>query len=252
MVNEGQTASFTVAATGSGLSYQWQRQASGGGSWANVGTNSNSYTTPVTTAADNGAKFHCLVSNLGGSVTSNEATLTVNAVAPVITVHPSDRTVNEGQTATFTVTATGSGLSYQWQKKPSGGSWANVTTGTGGITASYTTAATIITDDNGAQFHCVVTNGVGSVNSSAATLTVTVSQPNYALSFDGTNDYVTFGKAVMVNGTMTNGPTFVSETGINPAPPGNRSLQFNGSTSICHFRTSPELRIVQFHNRGLV
>ena len=125
-VTEGQTANFSVTATGSGLTYQWQKQPSGG-SFVNIpGANGASYTTPATAFSDNGAKYHCVVTNGAGSVTSNDATLTVNVALPIITGHPSNQTVTEGQTATFTVIATGSGLSYQWQKQPSGGSFGNI------------------------------------------------------------------------------------------------------------------------------
>ena len=87
--------------------------------------------------------------------------------SPTITTHPSNDTVIEGQTATFTVAATGSGtLTYQWKKN--GG---NVVGGAGGTTASYTTPATTPVDD-GAQFNCVVTNTGGSTESNPATLTV--------------------------------------------------------------------------------
>ena len=48
-----------------------------------------------------------VVSNTAGSVTSNPATLTVNAavVAPTITTQPVNQTVTAGQTATFSVVA---------------------------------------------------------------------------------------------------------------------------------------------------
>jgi hypothetical protein len=105
-----------------------------------------------------------VVSNSGGSVTSNAAALTVSA-APSITSQPSNRTVVAGQTASFSVTATGTGpLSYQWKKNG---------TNIGGATSSnYTTPATA-TGDNGAQFSVAVSNSVGNVISNAATLTVT-------------------------------------------------------------------------------
>src|SRR6202040_1170751 len=114
-VTAGQTATFTVVATGtSPLSYQWQKNGA-----AIAGANATSYTTAPTTSADNGAQFTVVVSNTAGSVSSNAATLTVNpgAVAPTITTQPTSQTVTAGQTATFTVVATGtSPLSYQWQK----------------------------------------------------------------------------------------------------------------------------------------
>jgi len=107
-----------------------------------------------------------VVSNSAGSVTSNAATLTVSAtaVAPTITTQPANQTVTVGQTATFTVVATGTTpLGYQWQK--------NGTAIRGATSASYTTPATTSTD-NGAQFRVVVSNVAGNVTSNAATLTV--------------------------------------------------------------------------------
>ena len=73
-VTTGQTATFNVTAAGSAtLTYQWQRDGT------NItGATSASYTTPATTAADNGAVFTVMVSNSVGGVTSNPAILTVN------------------------------------------------------------------------------------------------------------------------------------------------------------------------------
>jgi hypothetical protein len=84
--------------------------------------------------------------------------------APTITTHLASSTVVAGQTATFSVTATGTApLSYQWRKNG-----ANIS---GATSASYTTPATA-TVDSGAQFTVVVTNSVGNITSSTATLTV--------------------------------------------------------------------------------
>jgi hypothetical protein len=100
-------------------------------------------------------------------VTSNAATLTVNAppAPPSITTQPANKSVVVGQTATFSVTATGTGtLAYQWKK---GG------TAIGGATSSsYTTPATT-SGDSGTQFTVTVTNSVGNTTSNTATLTVT-------------------------------------------------------------------------------
>ena len=89
----------------------------------------------------------------------------VSNTAPAITAQPASRTVNAGQTATFSVTATGTApLTYQWKKGT-----ANVGTNS----SSYTTPATVLAD-SGAQYSVVVSNSLGSVTSSVATLTVTV------------------------------------------------------------------------------
>jgi Abnormal spindle-like microcephaly-assoc'd, ASPM-SPD-2-Hydin/Immunoglobulin I-set domain len=158
-VNAGQTATFSVAATGTGtLSYQWKKNGT-----SISGAMAASYTTPSAVASDNGASFTVTVSGASGNVTSNAATLTVNG-PPSITMQPASRTVSAGQTATFSVTAAGTGtLAYQWKK---GG-----TAISGAILSSYTTPATTPAD-SGAQFTVTVTNSVGNITSNAATLTV--------------------------------------------------------------------------------
>src|ERR1039458_916619 len=77
----------------------------------------------------------------GVSTPGNAAIPPTTPTAPAIATQPTNQTVTGGQTATFSVSASGtSPLSYQWQK--------GTTAITGGTSASYTTAATT-TSDNG-------------------------------------------------------------------------------------------------------
>src|SRR5271155_983667 len=158
----GQTATFSVAASGTQpLSYQWQKNGT-----AISGAVSASYTTPATTSADNGSTFAAVITNTGGSTSSSPATLTVNPdpVAPSIVTQPSSQSVLAGQTATFSVAASGTQpLTYQWQEN---GAAIN-----GAVSANYPTGATT-SADNGASFVVVVTNSAGSISSAPATLTV--------------------------------------------------------------------------------
>jgi hypothetical protein len=159
----GQTATFSVVATGTPApTYQWRKNST------NIsGSTSTSYTTPATTSTDNGAKFDVVVSNSAGHVTSTAATLAVNAATtakPTITTQPLNKAVTVGQTATFTVAATGTPApSYQWQKDG-----ANIS---GATSATYVTPATVA-GDSGTKFDVVVSNSAGSITSNAATLTV--------------------------------------------------------------------------------
>ncbi len=166
-VATGQTATFSVTASGTApLSYQWQK-----GTTAISGANSVTYTTPAATSADSGSKFSVVVSNAAGSITSNAATLTVTAtaVAPAITQQPASVTVTAGQTATFSVIATGTDpLTYQWLQ--------GTTTITGATSASYTTPATT-TANSGTQYKVVVSNSAGNTTSNTATLTVNATPP---------------------------------------------------------------------------
>ena len=72
-VQEGSSATLTVVANGTApISYQWYRD-----SQAIPGANTASYTTPVLSAADNGATFYCLVTNAYSQLQSNIATIYV-------------------------------------------------------------------------------------------------------------------------------------------------------------------------------
>ncbi len=184
IVNVGQTATFTVAATGTApLAYQWKKNG------ANIsGATASSYTTPATTPADNGSAFQVVVSNTAGSTPSTAVTLTVNAApsAPTITTQPANETVTASQTATFTVAATGTApLTYQWKK--------NGTNISGAIGSSYTTPATT-SADNGSTFQVVVSNTAGSTPSTAVTLTVNAAPSAPTITTQPANETVTAGQ----------------------------------------------------------
>jgi hypothetical protein len=192
-VTAGQTATFSVMATGTApLNYQWLKNG------ANVsGATAASYTTPATIAGDSGAKFDVVVSNSAGSVISAMATLTVNAgpVTPTITAQPASQSVTLGQTATFSVTATGTApLTYQWQKNS-----ANIS---GAMAASYTTPATVA-GDSGAKFDVVVSNTAGSRTSAMATLTVNTVAVAPTITTQPANQTVTVGQTATFSVTAT-------------------------------------------------
>ena len=89
--------------------------------------------------------------------------------APTIGTQPASQTVTEGNTATFTITANGGNLSYQWQQSTDNGSrWTNIESATN---ATYTIETTTM-DMSGTQYRCVVKNTINEVTSEAATLTV--------------------------------------------------------------------------------
>lgn len=99
-VSAGQSASFTVAASGTAsLRYQWQRNG------ANIsGATSTTYTLQSTAAADTGATFRAVVNNDFGSATSNSATLTVltnSAPTGSISSPTAGTRYRGGQTFTF-------------------------------------------------------------------------------------------------------------------------------------------------------
>ena len=106
---------------------------------------------------------------LGLAACGGGGTAATAAAAPSITAQPASQAVLVGQTATFTVSATGTGpLAYQWQR--------NAAVITGATTSSYTTPATALAD-NGAAFVVVVSNAAGTTTSTSAMLSVTVTAP---------------------------------------------------------------------------
>jgi len=98
---------------------------------------------------------------------SGPATATITVTAPpIITGQPISQTVVAGTNASFFVAASGSApMSYQWRKNGANLSGAN---------ASTLSLLNVQTNDAG-NYQVVLTNIVGAVTSSVATLTVTVS-----------------------------------------------------------------------------
>ena len=214
----GGTSSFGVAATTSDndagdITYQWQVSITNGSTWSDVsegtGGTTTTYTTPTLTTAYDEYQYRCLLSCAGATTTpSNAATLQVETVTVVVSSQPSDATVDESQTATFTTlggvtmapvggnaasssfevdqfdTPSGGGggaegmsshtpgVTYQWEKSDDGGgSWSTL----GGATsASYTTGLTTYADDHNDQYRCII-SAVGAASpatTNAVTLTV--------------------------------------------------------------------------------
>lgn len=95
-------------------------------------------------------------------------------LGPTINAQPVNATVFLGSTATFSTTATTSGgaLTYQW-KVSTGGAFSNVTTGSGGTTASFTTGATNNSEaQNLYTYKCAVTDSNGTVDTNTVMLFV--------------------------------------------------------------------------------
>ena len=152
----GQTVTFTVAATGCGpLNYQWQRNGVD-----LIGQVTPTLTLTSVTASNNGT-YTCIVSGCRVR-TSDPATLQVIG-PPTISQQPQSRTVCVGQSVTFTVASNSPGtLTYQWLR--------NNLNINGATNPSYTIPSVQTSD--AAQYRCRVSNQCGNVLSAIATLTV--------------------------------------------------------------------------------
>jgi hypothetical protein len=213
-VAEGQTATFTVAASGSApMSYQWRK---GGANIA--GATSSTYTTPATVLADSGVAFSVVVSNAGGDATSNAATLTVNPLT-VASVSVNPASVTGGTNSTGIVTLSG--------PAPAAGTVVQ-------LTSSNTSAATVqgtVTVQSAATSATfpVNTSAVSSVASvtisasyqgSLKTATLTV---NPALSVQS----VTLSPSSVTGGANSTGTVVLT----GPAPAGGATVQLASSNT---------------------
>jgi hypothetical protein len=158
----GQNATFSVTASGTALlTYFWYYNTN-----TLLASGSNATLTVTNAQLTDAGKYSVTVTNLAGTTNSAYATLTVtnSTQPPFIVTQPASLNVVTGQTAIFTVTATGAlPLSYQWYYNTN----ATLAWGTN-ATLNITNAQTT---DAGA-YSVTVTNLYGATNSAFATLTV--------------------------------------------------------------------------------
>ena len=153
----GDTATFNVTATGTDLGYQWWE-----GTNVLAGqTNSSLELDNVT--ADEAGIYSVVASGAAGDPLTNSATLTVN-VPVTVSVPPADQTAVVGDNVTVSVTATGTGLSYQWLFNDS-------VVGTD----SSLTLNNVTTSQAG--LYTVIVSGACGSTTNSATLTVNALQP---------------------------------------------------------------------------
>lgn len=192
-IASGSTATLSVAASGtSPFNYQWY-QGTTGVTTTPVGTNSPNFTTPALTS---NTSYWVRVSNSCGEANSNTANITVGAsCAPSITTQPASQQITSGSTATLTVAATGSALTYAWFQGATG----NTTTPVGTNSPSFTTPALTSTT----SYWVRVSNNCGEANSNAATVTVTSACVAPAITSFPESASVQIGNGVSVNASVT-------------------------------------------------
>lgn len=218
----GATASFAVTATGTGLRYLWQANGT------NVPAGTNASLSLPNVQSNHGGNYLVVVTNTGGATTSAVATLTV-LQPPGISVQPQGQSLAAGGNVTLSVTATGSGpLAYQWRRNSSA-----VT----GATNNTLTLNPVSINDAG-DYSVVVTNRVGSVTSSTATLVVIqapaiVTQPQgrtVSAASNVTLSVTVSGSAPLVYQWWKNGAAIATATNsslaFSPAGPADAGAYF--------------------------
>ncbi len=215
----GSEVTWTVAASGTNLTYQWQRDGTNLVEGADnfTGTTSATLTNSAVGAEDNVGTtngYACVVSLGGYSAMSTVVSLTVNPL-PGITTDTTNQTACAGSEVTWTVAASGTNLTYQWQRDGT-----NLVEGVGNFTG--TTSASLTNSAVGAEDNVGTTNGYACVVSlgGCSAMSTVVSLVVYsALNITGQPQ----SQAVPAGGNAT---LSVTASGIGPL---SYQWQFNGT-----------------------
>jgi hypothetical protein len=162
----GTTATLTVAALGTNLTYHWLLNATN--ALTDGGAISGSATATLVISnvlGSNAGLYSVVVSNATAAVTSAPPAL-LTIIDPVITNQPASLTNVVGTSASFTVGVAGTAPTYQWSK---GNAMIS-----GATNATFTLVS--VTNTDAGSYSVVVSNVFGSVTSSNAVLTV-IQQP---------------------------------------------------------------------------
>jgi 6-phosphogluconolactonase (cycloisomerase 2 family) len=150
---------------------------------------------------------------------------TSGPTGPTISAQPADQSVVMGASASFSVTATGSGtLSYQWSR--------NGTAIPGATAATYATAATVLAD-SGATFSCTVSNGT-LPDATSAPATLTVNPPPGT--FDVSASTISHGEGVILTYDFPGTATLQEGTGAPvPVTSGETTVVYPSATTAYTF-----------------
>ncbi len=161
-ISSGSTATLTVAASGTNLTYQWFLGSTGDFSQPIAGATSAAFTTPSLTQT---GRYWVRISNDAGSINSGTVTVSIGA-PPTITTQPADVDTRHGEAAHLSVAVSGAApLSYQWYRGAAGDVSAPITDATGGGYFTPTHVGTV------ERYWVRVSNPFGSVDSRAAAVT---------------------------------------------------------------------------------
>ncbi len=245
-VCSGSSATFSVTATGAGLTYQWYRGATPLVNGGNIsGALSSTLVISSAQLSDVAADYYCIVSGTcSPAATSALAALAVTQAVAISAQPIASQSLCTGNTANFSVTASGAGLTYQWYNGAAlladGG---NIS----GATTANLSIANLVTGDASANYHCVVsgTSPCTSVASSNSNLIVnqgpTISvQPaptqticaggSVSFSISATGGSLTYqwykGATLLANGGNISGVTTTTLT-INPATPADSATDYH-------------------------
>lgn len=237
----GSSVSFSTAASGTGLTYQWRKGNVNLINGGNIsGANTATLTINPVNISDAASNYNVVIT--GGCASSNTSTnvsLVLNN--PNITSQPLSQTACDGNSVSFNAAATGNGLTYQWRK-------GNVNLINGGNISGATTATLIINPvsilDVATNYNVIVMGSCSpndtssNVSLSLSTINIT-SQPSNQSTCEGNSVSFTSaasgsgltyqwrkGNVNLINGGNISGATSPTLT-INPASVSDAAVNYN-------------------------
>lgn len=243
---EGDMATLVIDAAGDGLNYQWKHN---GTDLADNGivAGSASHTLVINPLSlSHQGLYHCVVTGTCGEVTSTAATVDVNENITIIQ-QPGAITICLGETAAFSVQATGMVTDYQWQKNG---------TDLPGANAQQFEITSVAAGDTGI-YRCILTGPCGQVFSEGALLDIdlppvlttlpplsqTVCKNNailLALTAEGSNlDYQWYHNGLPLSDNDTIAGATTASLVISPANELHQGTYFCTIENICATAVTP-------------
>ena len=178
----GENASFTIAASGEGLTYQWEYSKDQGAAWAKASSTTDTYSVEIKNYRLS-YLYRCVITDAEGNQVTSNVVKMIPADAELAIVNQPESFVGAlDADVTFSVEAVGNGLTYQWfYSTNSGASWAE-SYSTGYLTDTLKLVLRSYRD--GYMYKCVISDVLGNkVESDPVSMTlkaddiIIVSQP---------------------------------------------------------------------------
>lgn len=121
-----------------------------------------------------------------GIALNHTISVTFKPEPPVISLQPSDRSVNAGETVVFKTAVMGTNLAYQWQvDRNDKKGWVNISR----AESTELKLKSVEQSQNGFRYRCIISNSAGSVTSNEVKLTVVPVNVEYKVSEGADNTF---------------------------------------------------------------
>lgn len=149
---QGETAEFTVEATGDGVTYNWYVMTPDSERFIKTGVTTNTYTRKIYDKTS-GIQVYCVIADAyGNKINSDTVTAVISNELKIVSQPTDIFAAKQGAKMNFVVKAKGQNLSYSWYYKNADGD--GMFHKAGVYTDTYTRSASLLTD--GMQVYCVV------------------------------------------------------------------------------------------------